>query len=84
MSSYSYSRFLFGLYPRLVMGICALVVFIVLEEFGAGEKIIWFCPECKWSMNGLYIEDMDQHPYCMGEGKGRQHERRKMTARPRT
>jgi len=80
MCNYRHSRFLLGPYPRLAITICALLVLFILEEFAPGEEIAWYCAICKRSMDGVYIDDMDKHPYCEGEGKGTEHERMKMTA----
>jgi hypothetical protein len=84
MSNYRYSRFLLGLYPRLAIAIYALLVILVLEEFESGEEIAWYCVICKRSMEGVYADDMDKHPYCEGNDKGKKHGRMKMTAVSRT
>jgi hypothetical protein len=83
MSSYRYSRFLLGMYPRLTMMIYALLVSLILEEWAPDEEITWVCMVCKHSTDGVYIRDMDKHPYCEGNDKGKKHVKMKMTAEPK-
>jgi hypothetical protein len=80
MSSYRYSRFLLGLYPRLAIAIWAILALFLLEEFAGGEEIAWYCAQCKRSMDGVYEDDIDKHPYCEGKEMRKLHERMKMTA----
>jgi hypothetical protein len=83
MSSYRYYRSMLGLYPRLAIAICSLLVVLMLEEWEPGDEIIWHCSICGRDMNGTYPDDMDKHPYCEANDKGKGHQRIKMTANAR-
>ena len=72
-----------GIFLTSTLTIWILARVLTLEEFAQGEKVEWFCAQCKYALDGFYSRDTDLHPICDGTVLRRRHAPMKMTPRAR-